>query len=144
MKTLKAFSHPFLLIASFLLVLISGEHFGGFYAIYLLMALPHGGIHAILGSMGIILLIFGYYRYKRTYKYLIEPLINVIGAGCLIFSFILFFSRDKGYNDGTFEQLVPQISLILFGALATMFVISNVIGVTKGSSRNSDVFVKKV
>ncbi len=144
MKTLKALSHPFLVITSFLLVLISGEHFGGFYAIYLLMALPHGGGHAILGLLGILLLIFGYYRYKRAYKYLIEPLINVAGIGCLAFSFVLFFLRDKGYNDATFEQLVPQISLVLFGVLATLFIISNVIGVTKGSSRKSEVLVKKV
>jgi hypothetical protein len=75
---------------------------------------------------------------------LIEPLINVIGVSCLIFSFVFFFLHDKGYNDVTFEQVVPQISLFLFGALATTFIISNVLGVIKGSSQKSDVVVKKV
>ena len=51
---LSPFQH---LITSFLLIIISGEHLGGFYALYLLLALFYGGIHSLLGLSGIVLLI---------------------------------------------------------------------------------------
>jgi hypothetical protein len=134
MKAIKIITHPVLLIISFLFILISGQHLGGFYLLYLLLALPHLGIHAVSAIIGIILLLFRYFKFNRQRKYIIEPVINIIGAGCLVFSLYKFFNNDKqGYNDGTFEELVPQITLVLFGLLTIAFVINKII----------KIFVKK-
>lgn len=142
MKAIKIITHPVLLIISFLFILISGQHFGGFYLLYLLMALPHLGVHAILAMTGILLLLFSYLRFGRQNKYFIEPLINIIGAGCLVFSLYLFFNNDKkGYNDGTFEQLVPQITLVLFGLLTIVFVLKNLIRTSSKKPSNGNLSI---
>jgi len=128
MKAIKIITHPVLLILSFLFLLISGQHLGGFYLLYLLLALPHGGVHALLAVAGILLLLFNYVKFRRENKYIIEAILNFIGAGCLVFSLFLFFYNDKqGYNSATFEQLAPQITLILFGVLTITFLINNIV-----------------
>ncbi len=129
MKAIKILTHPVLLIGSFLFVLISGEHFGGFYILYLLLALPHGGVHAMLALAGVLLILFSYIKFKRSKKYLIEPVLNIIGAACLSLSLFFFFYNDRqGYNAGTFDQLVPQVTFVLFGLLTIGFVIDNLTG----------------
>lgn len=126
MKLLTILTHPVLVICSFLLIMISGQHFGGFYMLYLLMALPHGGIHAILALLGMGLLLLAYAKYNRENKFLIEPLLNVLGVGCLFFSLNIFFIRSKGYNNETFNQAVPLISLGLFLLLSLGFLFYSV------------------
>ncbi|MEP7374574.1 MAG: hypothetical protein ABI675_14365 [Chitinophagaceae bacterium] len=132
MKTFNILTHPVLLIVSFLFILISGEHMGGFYLMYLLIALPHGSSHALLGLIGVLLLVISYTRYKRAYSPFIGPVLNILGVCCLVLSLAIFFYKDKqGYNDGTFEQLVPQITLTIFGLLSLLFIISNVVRPSK-------------
>jgi len=91
MKAINYITHSTVLIISFMLVLISGQQFGGFYLLYIMLALPHGGLHAILAVMGIAVLIFSNYKYKRQFSYLIEPLLNITGAALLFLSLFLFF-----------------------------------------------------
>lgn len=126
MKAIKIITHPYLLIASFLCIIISGEHVGGFYAMYLLTALFHLGIHALLATAGIVLLAASHIMYKRQRKYLIETIMNIAGVLCLFLSLFFFFYNDvKQYNYGTFEQTVPQLTMILFGILSIGFIVSN-------------------
>ena len=128
MKALKYLTHPTVLIISFLLILISGEHFGGFYLLYILLALPHGGIHGILATLGLIILIYSNYKYKRQFSFLIEPILNITGAILLILSLALFFNNDiEHYNYGTFFQIIPIITLALFGLLSVGFLVNNVL-----------------
>ena len=128
MKAIKIITHPVLLILSFLFILISGEHLGGFYLLYLLLALPHGGIHALVALVGILMLIFTYIKFNRENRYIIEAIINMAGAACLVVSLFLFFYNDRsGYNAGTFEQLMPQITLVLFGLLVIAFALFNIV-----------------
>lgn len=128
MKAIKIITHPVLLIISFLFILISGKSFGGFYMLYLLLALPHGGVHSLVAVAGILLLVFALVRFRRENKYMIEAIINIIGAACLVISLFLFFNKDKsGYNEGTFEQIVPQMTLLLFGLLVLSFALFNII-----------------
>ena len=128
MKALKYLTHPTILIISFLLILISGEQFGGFYLLYILLALPHGGIHAILATLGIIILIYSNYKYKRQFSFLIEPILNITGAILLILSLGLFFNNDlRHYNYGTFFQIIPIITLTLFGLLSVGFLVNSVL-----------------
>ena len=93
---------------------------------YIIMALPHGGIHALLGVAGIFILLVSYYYFKRRNKYVIERVLNLTGVLSLVLSLYFFFFNDRqGYNSGTFEQLVPQITLSLFGILTVGFIVSN-------------------
>ena len=126
MKVFKFFSHPYVLIICFLMIIISGEHLGGFYALYILLALPHGGVHALLAVAGIIILLFGYHKFKRRKIHRAEILLNLTGLLLLFGSLYLFFADDRShYNWGTFEQAVPVASLFLCGAVAIVFLIDN-------------------
>ncbi len=127
MKTLKFISHPATVIICFLLVLISGEHLGGFYLLYVLLGLPHGSIHSILAILGISILLFSNYKYKQSFKTLIEPFLNIVGIICLCLSLFFFFYRDENhYNYATFYQTVPQITLAVFSIFMLIYLILNV------------------
>ena len=126
MKILNVLTHPFVLIISFLLILISGQHFGGFYFMYLLFALPHGGMHAIFGFTGILMILSSYYKFKRMRQYRIESVLNIAGLLFLLSSIFFFFYNDKkGYNYQTFDQIVPILSLVLFTVISLFYLVSN-------------------
>lgn len=106
--------------------MISGEHLGGFYALYLLLALYYGGIHSILALFGIILLIVARNKDVKTKFHALPNILNIGGAVFLVLSIVYFFYADKeGYNYGTFYQFVPRLSLILFGLIALIFIGKN-------------------
>ena len=128
MKLIKALLHPYILIASFCAILISGEHLGGFYLLYLLLALPSGGWHAILGFAGIGLLVFGTAGKAFLKSDRIQAVFNLVGVCMLISSLVMFFYKDvQGYNYGTFYQTVPLISLIIFSLLSIGFIVKQII-----------------
>ena len=130
MKAINFITHSFTLIICFLLIIISGEHLGGFYLLYILLGLPHGAIHAVLGVAGIIILIFNNYKLKRNPDFLIERILNITGAIALILSISLFFINDKDhYNYSTFYQTVPMITIGIFGLVAIVFITGNLIQV---------------
>ncbi len=121
-------THPYIVIISFFIIMISGQHLGGFYLLYLLLALPHGGMHSLLALFGIVLLLISYNKYKRKKIYLIESIINIVAVVLLILSFFSFFYNDKEhYNFGTFYQIVPQITLVVFSIIALTFLLDNVL-----------------
>jgi hypothetical protein len=127
MKKAKFIFHPYTLITSFLLILISGEHIGGFYALYILLGLPHGAIHSIIGIIGIVILILTRKKYKDLKVYHITYFANLVGALLLILSLFLFFCRDKSnYNMATFHQTVPQIMLSVFLIITVAFLVNNI------------------
>ena len=123
MKALKFIAHPYTLIISFLLIIISGEHLGGFYVLYLLLALYHAGIHSLLALAGIILLIVSKNISVKSKMNSLPNLLNIGGAVLLALSVIWFFYTDKeGYNYGTFYQFVPRLTLVLFGLIDLLFI----------------------
>ncbi|HEX8333452.1 MAG TPA: hypothetical protein VF622_12560 [Segetibacter sp.] len=123
MKMFKILSHPYTLIFSFLFILISGEHLGGFYALYIFLGLLPGAIHSILGFFGVLILVVSYHL-PRTTKVFVKQCLNVVGTGLLFTSIYLFFKNDTAhYNWGTFEESVPVFTLVLFGLLGLCFLI---------------------
>lgn len=60
MKTIKFIGHPISLMIIFMLLIIEGDHFGGFYLLYILMALPHAAGYALLAVAGIASLLLGF------------------------------------------------------------------------------------
>jgi hypothetical protein len=127
MKVIKFIAHPYTVITSFLVIIISGEHLGGFYALYILLGLPHGALHSIVGLVGIVLLIIvTRQKYKESRRYHLRYFGNLAGAVLLILSLFLFFQRDKSnYNIGTFYQTVPQIMLTVFSIITLCFIATN-------------------
>jgi hypothetical protein len=126
MRTIKIITHPYTLIICFLFILISGEHLGGFYLLYIILALPIGGIHSILALTGIAMLLFSYQKYNR--KPIVPAFIlNIAGLLLLFLSVFFFFYRDQNhYNYGTFYQTLPLISLFITSIVAVSFFIYNI------------------
>lgn len=129
MKIVKIITNPYTLIISFLIIIISGQHLGNFYIFYILMALPHFGIYALLAVTGIVLILIEYHR-RKTNTSLIEPIVNLAGVLLLLASIFIFFYIDNGhYNYGTFYQLVPQITLILFLIIAVITIVIDIMSI---------------
>lgn len=126
MKMIKLFTHPVVVIIAFLLILISGEHLGGFYLLYILLGLPHGAVHSLFAVVGIGLLLFSNYKYQQQFIFNIEPVLNIMGLIMLLLSLFLFFYNDKShYNYGTFYQTIPIILLSVFALLVAGFLFNN-------------------
>lgn len=123
---IKLFTHPVVIIIAFLLILISGEHLGGFYLLYILLGLPHGAVHSLLAIVGIGLLFFTNYKYQQQFIFNIEPVLNIMGGIMILLSLFLFFYNDKShYNYGTFYQTIPVILLSIFSLSVAGFLFNN-------------------
>ena len=129
MKQIKTIiTHPLTLVISFLFIMIVGQHLGGFYMLYILLALPHLGIHAVLAVLGIMILMVNNYMLHKPSAYVTIPLLNVIAALMLPLSLFLFFYLDYGhYNDGTFELVVPLTLIGIFIVLTIIFILKNLL-----------------
>lgn len=114
MKLIKIVGHPAAVMSMFLLLLISGEHFGGFYLLYLLMGLPFGALHFIIALVGLTAVFLGYIIYRKQ-LHIVKPLLYITGKILLIQALFVFFKYSDGYNDSTFHQFIPLISFVLFG-----------------------------
>jgi hypothetical protein len=122
MKVLKIISHPVLVMSFFLLILISGEHFGGFYLIYILLGLPNNAIHAFIALFGILIMFFGY-KLKKDKFSLYRSLLYIIGSVLMFYALYFFFYESAGYNDSTFEQAIPLITLCVFSLSAVLNIV---------------------
>jgi hypothetical protein len=129
MRMLRYLTYPYALMISFLMIIISGEHFGGFYVLYILLALPHGGLHGILAIIGIGLLFLTGSKSKNIGVY--KNIAGLLAATCLLLSLFVFFHNDRdGYNDGTFHQAIPLFSILLFASIWLAFTISLIIDIS--------------
>lgn len=137
MKAIKILTNPYTLIISFLLIIISGQHIGGFYIIYLLLALPHFASYAVLSVIGIALMLITFHN-KKTRFSITEPILNLVAVLLLLASiFIFFYTDNERYNYGTFYQLVPQITLVLFLIIALTSIVINIISICKTLEKKS-------
>ena len=131
MQTIKRFLvHPVTICFLFCSLIISGESYGGFYIFILLLGLPYGALHSMLGITGILILIASYYPKRLAFV----ATLRLISSICLILSLIRFFTQPGGsYNYPTFHQLVPLIVLIIFSSSLLFFVLDQLqlLGVRK-------------
>lgn len=122
MKTIRIIIHPWLLISLFFVILISGESIGGVYLLYLLLALPHGLIHSILGFTGMIVVLTGYYRVNG--HSILRKCILIVGVTCMFLSLYYFFHNDsQHYNYGSFKTAAFWITFLLFAISSLTFII---------------------
>jgi len=132
----KIITHPYAVLISFLFILISGEHIGGFYIVYLLLGLAHVAVHSILGIAGIAMLLFNIIL--NNSNGFTKPFLNLTGVFLMIASLIIFFNNDSShYNTATFYQLVPQLFIALFIILSIAFIIKNICLLFKTSEKNT-------
>lgn len=113
MKVINFIGHPVLVMSIYLLIMISGEHFGGFYLLYILMGLPNGASHALLATCGLAILLISYKIY-RTKPHILKPVSTMLGLSVMVLALITFFENSQGYNDDTFYQTFPLITMFLF------------------------------
>ena len=114
MKLLYIIGHPLTMVIVFSMVVISGEATGGLYAMYILLGIPFGVLHAWIALAAIISMLLGYYNF-RSRMMLLKPLLYLFSCGMMLLALLLFFENSKGYNDATFRQTVPLISFVVFG-----------------------------
>ena len=130
MKILSIIGHPALVMSLFLLVMISGQHIGGFYLLYIIMGLYIGAYHSILAILGMSMIFVGYKMFRKKLS-ILKPALYLFGIAILILSFISFFENSNGYNQSTFVHTVPLITLFLFGISALFCTVYSIILMVK-------------
>lgn len=124
MKLFKILSNPYTLILCYSFIMISGEHWGGFYATYVLLALPAGYIHSLLAVAGMIAIIVNYHWMGKQTNKITGQLMNVLGVLLLLASIVYFFKKDvRQYNWGTFEQGYPLFTICLAALVSICFLL---------------------
>lgn len=123
MRAIKIIGHPVFLISIFLLFIIEGDHFGGFYLLYLLFALPHAALYAITAIAGIALVIGGFQA--KTLKW--AQILSLTGLLLMIISLLIFFGKsDKTGVNETFYDTVPLLSFILLCLSMICFILRTI------------------
>jgi hypothetical protein len=132
MKAIRLIAHPYTVITTFLLIIISGRSISSIYALYILLGLTGLAVHAVVAVCGILILIINYQKYRGSERVVLKPIFNLIGALALALSLFLFFYNDKSnYNIGTFYELVPRILMGVFGIVLVTFLIDNISSILK-------------
>ena len=135
MKLLKIIGHPVTVMVMFIFIIISGEHLGGFYLLYILLGLPHGAPHSILALVGILSMLLSY-KLVRSRPAFLKPTLSFIGISVMVLALTTFFGRSEGYNDNTFSQTVPVISICLFAFFSICCLVLSVYTAVKGKGKN--------
>lgn len=133
MKAIKIIGHPIILSFIFLFLLIEGDHFGGFYLLYLLLALPHGAVYAILAFSGIIAVLSGSYR---TISKTVRLFLSFVGIVLMLASLFMFFRSGNKYD--TFKLTIPILTFILFGisTICYLFCLFRILGNTNNKDHS--------
>lgn len=122
-SALKILIHPVTICLLFCFLIISGEESAFFYIFVLLLGLPHGVLHSILGITGMLLLLSSGFMKERSALYILR----LAGALCLILSLVRFFTQPgASYNYNTLRESVPLILLLIFAFLLLLFMINQV------------------
>lgn len=117
MKILRIITHPWIVISLYFIILITGKAIGGVYLLYLLMALPNGYIHSILGFLGPIMLLIAYYRINH--HDILRKVISLLGIILMYSSLYYFFHNDRDhYNYGSFKTAAFWITFSIFSITA--------------------------
>ncbi len=125
MKTIKnILLHPVTVCILFCSLIISGESNGNFYIFILLLGLPYGAVHSLLGIGGVVILIGSLYPKQLT----LVATLRLISSVCFASSLVRFFTQPGGsYNYPTFHQFVPLAILIVFSLSLLLFVLNQLL-----------------
>ena len=132
MKLLKVLGHPILLVSIFPLLLIEGDNFGGLYLLYILLALPHGALYAVLAVLGPAALLIGYGVQTAKLKFTL----NLMGLSLMIFSLVIFFA--PGNKSQTFHLAITLSTFIVFGLVSLCFIVNTFIALCHPYQKEAD------
>lgn len=118
MKVIKWIGHPVVLVIVYLLLVIEGDNFGGYYLLYLILSLPHGVPYAVVAALGIAGMVIAFNIHSRKYE-LMKYALYLVGFALMIISLVMFF--ETGYSWNTFKLTVPLSTFILFGIISFCF-----------------------
>jgi amino acid transporter len=116
MKIIKWIGHPVILVVLYLLLIIEGDEFGGFYMLYLFLSLPHLVPYSIIAAAGLSFIIIAF-NSKRSEKRIFA--FYLFGYLLMLLSLIIFFSKGNKWK--TFELDIPLLSFIVFGISSLCF-----------------------
>lgn len=103
---MKFLTNPLTQIASFCIILISGDAFGGPYAMYLY----HAALSLIpYGTIGVIAILLTFAGFLPRLAWL-----QLAGLLCMWASFIIFFYNSMQNVTNTFKEVLPLLTIILF------------------------------
>jgi hypothetical protein len=136
MKIIKWIGHPVVVICAYLLFITEGQSFGGFYMLYLLLALPHGAPYAILAVLGIAGIVIGFNLPNKS-AYWIRPFLYLIGLVLMIASLANFFAT--GDQSGTFIQVVPLTTFTILSVCFLCFLIYSITLFQKPLSKSARI-----
>jgi hypothetical protein len=124
MKLTAFIIHPYTLIGGFAMIFISEGNTGHFYLFLVVLGLIYGQLYAILGSLGIVIVLASYHFYKRSVDHLEASVVNFDGAVLMIVSLFLFYYHSPVLQfSGNFTQIVHIVTLVTFCLLVSCFVI---------------------
>ena len=123
MKLVRLFGHPIVLIIIYLLLIIEGDNFGGFFVLYLILSLPHGALYAVLAALGIASLIVAF-NFKNNFRNWITAILYLFGYILMIVSLLVFFAKGNKWE--SFTLGIPLMSFILFGLTSLFFLFNSI------------------
>ena len=121
MKWIKYTGHPVLVMSLYLLLIIEGAHFGGFFLLYLLMSLSVGASFAVTAFIGLLIVFIGYKIYRKN-THPIKPILYLVGFAIMIVALFIFFERKERLE--TFETAIPTFTFILFGTVSLAYIVN--------------------
>lgn len=136
MKLIQWIGHPVVLVIIYLLLIIEGDNFGGFYLLYLVLSLPHGVAYAVVAALGIAGVIVAFNMHLPRFA-LLKTVLYLLGFCLMILSLLLFFAR--GYSWETFQLGIPLSTFILFGVCSICFLIRTLSSFQRVSMKNLQV-----
>jgi hypothetical protein len=126
MKKISRAETSFIVILSFLLLLLTGEAFGGPYVMFYYYGLFSGILYSVLALLGLILLTTaGLFNQNKV---LGRALSVTAGTLLLVISFIDFSSRGRLHQQSSITgQIIPMVALVLFGLFALFSIYVNLV-----------------
>lgn len=124
MKAIKWIGHPVILVIIYLLLIIEGDQFGGFFLLYLLLALPHFVPYALAAALGIACIVLGFNLRKENYHSL-KPVLFLFGYCLMILALLVFFFKGNKWE--TFKLAIPTLSFVIFGISSLCFLINTML-----------------
>ena len=137
MKWIKYTGHPVLVMSLYLLLLIEGAHFGGFFLLYLLMSLSVGALFAVTALIGLLIVFIGYKIYRKN-PHPIKPILYILGFVIMIIALLIFFERKERLE--TFETTIPTFTFVLFGIVSLAYIINAFLLLRKSIFYRNDSF----
>jgi hypothetical protein len=122
MKLKVLISHPYTLVASFFLVIASGDQVSGFHFLNRAVQPPYGILFSLLGLAGILLILVNHFRYRQSELGMEGCVVNLLGGVMLICSLFLYFYTDSSMYLNPSAQLRTMVPFLVFCTSLTCFI----------------------